>query len=177
MPSCKASHGHKALTIVQNRIASSNSIYCLGVSIMFDVSWTDPTRETVGQRKHRKESKDHHTNEAQQVRYEKGSESNGSFSQNRPSLLNLFGGTSKTNIVRSGSHSKLSTLRNDEKQARASRRISSYTISSILSEHISSTSSCPPTNFFAMGPPHSETGQLSGSEGDGTVIESKFGAN
>jgi hypothetical protein len=138
---------------------------------MFDVSWTDPTRETVGQRKHRKESKDHHADAKQQIRPEKGSDASGSSSQNRPSFLNLFGGTGKTNMVRSGSHSKLSTLRNDEKQLRASRRISSYTISSVMSEQIPPTSSCPPTNFFAMVPPRSETGQLSGSDGDGTVVK------
>lgn len=125
---------------------------------MFDVSWTDPTRETVGERKNRKESRHNQGNDLEKISSSRGSNSNGYHSQNRPSLLTLFGvngsiSNNKKGLKRSGSHSRLSTSRSEEKVSKASRRISSYTVDSASSEpELLSRISVPPTNFFAIDP-------------------------
>ncbi|CAG8959218.1 hypothetical protein HYFRA_00012576 [Hymenoscyphus fraxineus] len=96
---------------------------------MFDVHYTDPSRETVGQRKIRKESKTSEISRGSSIRSSNSSES--SQSHTRPALLSLFGGGSSKRgaLTRTGSQSKLSALKNGD-ASKASRRISSYTVAS-----------------------------------------------
>ncbi len=60
---------------------------------MFDVSWSDPTRETVGQRRHRKEHDANAATPAASTRTSASSDS--SKSKRRPSILTLFNGSRK----------------------------------------------------------------------------------
>lgn len=96
---------------------------------MFDVHYTDPSRETVGQRKIRKESKASGISRGSSIRSSNSSDS--SQSHNRPALLSLFGGSSSKRIglTRTGSQSKLSALKGPD-ASKTSRRISSYTVAS-----------------------------------------------
>ena len=140
---------------------------------MFDISWTDPTRETVGQRKNRKEQQANGISRGTSIRSSRSSKS--SQSQAKPALLSLFGGSKKGGLRRSGSHSKLSVLRN-EQGTKASRRISSYTVASGTSKSEppgpAITTRIPVNGFFA-GPPYNADGpQSSSSEGMLTVYAS-----
>jgi hypothetical protein len=96
---------------------------------MFDTHFADPiTRETVGQRKSRKESQNG-LSRGSSIRSSHSSSS--AKSHPKPSLLNLFssGHKSKSNLTRNSSQSKLSALRTSE-ASKTSRRISSYTVGS-----------------------------------------------
>jgi hypothetical protein len=109
---------------------------------MFDVSWTDPGQETVGQRKNRKDQQSNGISRGSSVRSNGSSESRASKAskvskgsdstpfQSRPSLFSLFAGNKKGVLSRSGSQSRLSALAND-KNVKASRRISSYNTPSV----------------------------------------------
>jgi hypothetical protein len=96
---------------------------------MFDIHFADPTRETVGQRKSRKENKASGLSRGSSLRSSKSSDS--AVGHVKPNLLNLFGSshTKKGDLTRDGSHSKLSVLRTGE-ASKSSRRISSYTVAS-----------------------------------------------
>ena len=106
---------------------------------MFDIHFADPTRETVGQRKSRKESKASSLSRGSSLRSSKSSES---ASGPKPSLLNIFGSghSKKSALTRNGSQSKLSVLRTGE-ASKSSRRISSYTVASHSSAPESTVSS------------------------------------
>ncbi|TVY32649.1 hypothetical protein LSUB1_G007787 [Lachnellula subtilissima] len=130
---------------------------------MFDISWTDPTRETVGQRKNRKEQEANGLSRGTSIRSSQSSES--AQSQAKPALFSLFGGSRKGGLRRSGSHSKLSALRT-EQSIKASRRISSYTVASETSRSElpgqAITTRIPVNGFFA-GPPYNADGPQSSS--------------
>ena len=132
---------------------------------MFDVSWTDPTRETVGQRKNRKDYQANGLSRVSSIRSSNSNET--SQSQIRPSLLNLFrsgSASSKQTIPRSGTQPKLSGLRAEE-SVKASRRVSNYTVAS-NSPRLESppTSRTPSHDFFNDGLYHSDAEQSSASE-------------
>lgn len=127
-----------------------------GSVAMFDVSWVDPTRETVGQRKNRKE----HSISARNVSRRSSIHSSGSGStespstKTKPSLLNIFGSVKTPSLSRTGSHPKSSSLRVQD-ASKASRRISSYTVTSDTStQEFSDPTSTPrfPANGFFNGP-------------------------
>jgi hypothetical protein len=134
---------------------------------MFDVSWTDPTRETVGQRKSRK---DQHANSLRQTPSIRSSRStDSSQAVAKPSLLNLFTGGKKGDLIRTGSQPKLSALRPESSKSKASRRASSYTVSSDHSSHevsipTTTTTRIPANNLFT-GNPYQSDEQSSLSEG------------
>jgi len=133
---------------------------------MFDISWTDPTRETVGQRNNRKEQQANGVSRGTSIRSSQSSES--SQTQAKPALFSLFGGGKKGGLRRSGSHSKLSALRHEQSN-KASRRISSYTVTSETSTYGPPepvTTTRIPVNGFFAGPPYNADGpQSSSSEG------------
>ncbi|TVY49783.1 hypothetical protein LCER1_G008132 [Lachnellula cervina] len=130
---------------------------------MFDISWTDPTRETVGQRKNRKEQQANGLSRGTSIRSSRSSES--AQSQAKPALFSLFGGSKKGGLRRSGSHSKVSALRT-EPSTKASRRISSYTVGSETSRSELPgpvTTTRIPVNGFFAGPPYNADGPQSSS--------------
>jgi len=123
---------------------------------MFDVSWVDPTRETVGQRKNRKENSSTARSISRSSIHSSGSASTDSPStKSKPSILNLFGSVKSPTLSRAGSHPKLSGLRTQD-ATKASRRISSYTVTSDTSTHEfpdpATTSTRFPANGFFNGP-------------------------
>jgi hypothetical protein len=134
---------------------------------MFDVSWTDPTRETVAQRKSRK---DQHANSLRQTPSIRSSRStDSSQAVAKPSLLNLFTGSKKGDLTRTGSQPKLSALRPESSKSKASRRVSSYTVASEHSSHDVSipttTTTRIPVNSLFTGNPYQSDEQSSLSEG------------
>lgn len=148
---------------------------------MFDVAWTDPSRETVGERRARKESKEQNADDLRKVCSSSRSfTSNGSHSQNRPSLFALFGAVGTINhgkkgLRRSGSHSKLFTTLPDDRHENSKHRISSYTIQTSISEPESTTNTTSLTNFFDVkpflerhDPDAQEETQSAASDGEGT---------
>lgn len=140
---------------------------------MFDVSWTDPERETVGQRKSRKDQHGNFRSHTPSIR--RSTSVDLSSRQTKPSLLTLFGGSKKAALARTGSHSKLSAL-STENTTKASRRVSSYTIastdsSSLEVSEITTTTRIPTRNFFSGGPYQSD-GEHS-SPSDGTSSQSQ----
>jgi len=117
---------------------------------MFDVSWVDPTRETVGQRKYRKERS---TSVSRRSSIHSSKSTDTAPCKAKPSLLNLFGGVKTPSLTRTGSHPKLSALRVQD-ETKASRRISSYTVASKNStQEFSGTTTAAhfPTNGFFTG--------------------------
>jgi hypothetical protein len=70
---------------------------------MFDVSWTDPTRETVGQRKTRKNLEAKGLPRQSSIHSTRSSEA--LSVQTKTSLLNVFGGKKQT-LSQTRSHSK-----------------------------------------------------------------------
>ena len=108
---------------------------------MFDVAWTEPV-ETVGQRKCRKDKQSNRLSQGSSVSASKSIDSSSSSppsqSQNRPSLFGLFN-HKKEAVQRSGSSSKLSTVRS-ESTIKAAKRISTYTTASDSSSQESSGS-------------------------------------
>lgn len=122
---------------------------------MFDVSWTDPTRETVGQRKNRKDQQTNRLSRGSSVRSSNSSGSQSqSQSQNRPSLLNLFGSSShstKKGLKRTESHPKLPTQPAEDQSTKTSRRISSFTVATIttdIGQEFSPASRVQSNDFF-----------------------------
>lgn len=124
---------------------------------MFDVSWVDTTRETVGQRKSRKEQ----SSKSQSLRSisrrssihssTSGSTESPSTTKTRPSLLNLFGSVKISPSTQNGLNPKASSLRAED-VAKASRRISSYTVASDTSTQglsgPTTTTQFPANGFF-----------------------------
>jgi len=94
---------------------------------MFDVSWNDPTRETVGQRKSRKESLVNGVSRGSSIRSSGSSNSKASKSSDSappPPSRHLFGGfglfgSKKGNLARTNSQSNiLSSLTPEERAAK-----------------------------------------------------------
>ncbi len=141
---------------------------------MFDVSWTDPTRETVGQRKTRKEQevangtsrKSPALSRRSSVR---SSNSSGStFGHHKPSLLNFFSGSRKETVSRFGYQAESQTAQASDAGEPQSRRLSSFISSSEFSgqDLPGTTTRIPSTGFFAGSVPYYSEGELSGrSEG------------
>ena len=110
---------------------------------MFDVSWSDQTQETVGQRKTRKDQRSKGISRGSSVKSSgssasqgsKGSKSSDSTGNSKVSLFGFFASNQKSALSRNDSQSRASAL-NPGTNAKTSRRISSY---------ISSESSSPPT--------------------------------
>jgi len=124
---------------------------------MFDVSWTDPSHETVGERRSRKESRDQNCNDLKKVNSSsQSSTSNGSHPQNRPSFFGLFGtlgpiSNVKKGLRRSGSQSKIPSTQ-VEKNEKAKYRVSSYTMQTSISDPESAINAPALTNFFDIKP-------------------------
>jgi len=104
---------------------------------MFDVSWSDPRRETVGQRKNKKNLQSSALSRRSSIHSTRSSEASSLHTQ--PTLLNGFGGKKQT-LSRTRSHSKLVSSP-PEDALEASTRTSSNTEGS--SHELSST-----TQFF-----------------------------
>ena len=122
---------------------------------MFDVSWVDPTRETVGQRKNRKEQSGTRSISRSSIHSSGSTSTDSPSTKSKPSLLNLFGSVKTPTLNRIGSQPKLSSLRAQD-ATKASRRISSYTASSDTSTQEfsdpTSNSTRFPVNGFFNGP-------------------------
>jgi hypothetical protein len=122
---------------------------------MFDVSWVDPTRETVGQRKNRKEQSGTRSISRSSIHSSGSTSTDSPSTKSKPSLLNLFGSVKTPTLNRTGSQPKLSSLRAQD-ATKASRRISSYTASSDTSTQEfsdpTSNSTRFPVNGFFNGP-------------------------
>ncbi|KAE9379610.1 hypothetical protein N431DRAFT_398005 [Stipitochalara longipes BDJ] len=139
---------------------------------MFDVSWVDPTRETVGQRKNRKEQSSGTRSISRSSIHSSGSASTDSPSTKaKPSLLNLFGSV-KTS---SPGHPKISSLRTQD-AIKASRRTSSYTSNSDISTQEFSdltTTRFPANGFFNV--PYLSDDQSTPSEVSESVFSGRTG--
>jgi len=140
---------------------------------MFDVSWTDPARETVGQRKTRKEQEvangtSRKTPDLSRRSSIRSSNSSGStFGHKRPSLFNIFGSTRKDTPSRVGYRTQTPTQSVAE-PVNNSRRLSSYTADSDSSGHElpGMTTRFPKNGFFGRSPLYYSEGELSApSEG------------
>ncbi|TEY61337.1 hypothetical protein BOTCAL_0170g00030 [Botryotinia calthae] len=93
---------------------------------MFDVSWTDPTRETVGQRKHRKDQRSTRGS-SPSIRSSKSSDSSKSI---KHSVFGFFGsGNKKISAPVAVISPKPAAIRT-EQSSKVSRRMSSYTSTS-----------------------------------------------
>ncbi|TGO86160.1 hypothetical protein BPOR_0329g00070 [Botrytis porri] len=121
---------------------------------MFDVSWTDPTRETVGQRKHRKDQTSTRGS-SPSIRSSKSSDSSKSI---KHSIFGFFGGGNK----------KISApvaVTSPKQPSKVSRRTSSYTSTSETStstqevrETTTTTITRIPVNgFFSTVPSYQES--------------------
>jgi len=115
---------------------------------MFDVSWNDPTRETRGQRKTRKDSRANGLSRGSSIRSSGSSNSKASKSSDstsavpRPAFFGgfaIFGGNKKSDLTRSGSQSKLSSVPCEE---RATKRLSNY----LPSQDLAFYARPPPSN-------------------------------
>ncbi|KAL5327096.1 hypothetical protein ACEPPN_004787 [Leptodophora sp. 'Broadleaf-Isolate-01'] len=135
---------------------------------MFDVSWTDPARETVGQRKTRKEQESANGTSRKTPGLSRGSSlrssnsSGSTFGQKKPSFLNLFGSSRKEAPSRVGyrSHTPAPTI---EDPVSNSQRLSDYTVDSDSSgqELPGTTTRIPKNGFFGRSPPYYSDGELS----------------
>ncbi|PBP16261.1 hypothetical protein BUE80_DR013067 [Diplocarpon rosae] len=132
---------------------------------MFDVSWTDPDRETVGQRKIRKEQEiangtDGKSQGLSRRSSIRSSESSGSNFNQKPSLLNLFGSSRKDGGSRTGHRSRFPNAPATD-PAYASKRLSSFTGETDYSGPELplaplATARIPPSGFFVGSPYYSE---------------------
>ncbi|KAG4429533.1 hypothetical protein IFR05_014982 [Cadophora sp. M221] len=135
---------------------------------MFDVSWTDPARETVGQRKTRKEQEAVNGTSRKIPGLSRGSSlrssnsSGSTFGQKKPSFLNLFGSGRKEGPSRVGyrTQTPVSTI---EEPVSSSQRLSDYTADSDSSgqELPETTTRIPKNGFFGRSPPYYSDGELS----------------
>lgn len=146
---------------------------------MFDVSWTDPSRETVGQRKNRREQQTNGLSRGSSVRSSGSSASRASKgsdsapSHSRPSLFGFLGGK-KSALARSGSQSKPSALSND-KSVKESRRISSYNVmSESSSPQTAKTTARIQTNDFFAGSSQYQAETDVSSPSDGKLFPSSL---
>lgn len=130
---------------------------------MFDVSWTDPTRETVGQRKHRKD-RTSTRGSSPSIHSSKSSDSSKSI---KHSIFGFFGGGNKKEKVSAPVPvtSPKSPAFKTEQSSKVSRRMSSYTSTSETStstqevrETTTTTITRIPVNgFFSTVPSYSES--------------------
>jgi hypothetical protein len=129
---------------------------------MFDVSWTDPTTETVGQRKNRKNLESRGLPRRPSIHSTSSSEA--PSVQTIPSFLNVFGGK-KQALSRTRSNSKVSS--HTEDFIEASTGALNYTARSEGSGHkLSSTiAELPANGYFTGGPRQSDAEQCSLSDG------------
>ncbi|CZT50540.1 uncharacterized protein RSE6_11547 [Rhynchosporium secalis] len=139
---------------------------------MFDVSWTDPARETVGQRNNRKEQEAVKGNGARKKTSGlarapsiRSSNSSGSvFGQKTSSLLKIFSSSSSRKDVtsRAGYHTQTpaSTI---EELPKNTQRLSICTSGSDSSGHAipGKTTRIPKNGFFGRSPPYYSEGELS----------------
>jgi hypothetical protein len=123
---------------------------------MFDVDWVDPTRETVGQRKSRKDQQSNGFSRSSSIRSSRSSDS--ISNQQKPSLLRLFS-SKKPDTGRAASNSKLA-VQGNESNHKSSKRMSTYTVTSDTSIQempkltvAASRRSANANDFFA-GPPY-----------------------
>ena len=134
-----------------------------GFLVMFDVSWTDPTRETVGQRKNRKKQESDGLSRGSSLKSFRSSDS--IPAPTRPSVLNLFNGSKKESLHRTGSQSKQSSL-----PSKSARRLSGYTVrpqtptqeTFEATASTTATASPPESGLFSIS---SDAGQSGYSEG------------
>jgi hypothetical protein len=91
---------------------------------MFDVDWIDPGRETVGQRRNRKDQEANGLSRASSIKSSKSSDS--TPSQPQPPIFGFFGSKKKSLLKRAASNSKL-PAQGTEQNNTASRRLSTYT--------------------------------------------------
>lgn len=138
---------------------------------MFDVSWTDPTRETVGQRKHRKDQTSTRGS-SPSIRSSKSSDSNHSV---KHSIFGFFGTNKKISVstataaVISPTSPKSPAFRT-EQSSQVSRRMSSYTSTSDTStqevrETTTTTITRIPVNGFFPTVPSYQESERSPSDG------------
>ncbi|KAL2074556.1 hypothetical protein VTL71DRAFT_8334 [Oculimacula yallundae] len=135
---------------------------------MFDVSWTDPTRETVGARKNRKQQEavngtSRKTPGLSRVSSVRSSNSSGStFGQKKPSLLSMFGSSRKDAPSRAAYRTKTPAPAIEE-TPEDSQRLSTCTAGSDSSGHALSgtTTRIPKNGFFGRSPPYYSEGELS----------------
>jgi hypothetical protein len=143
--------------------------------IMFDVSWTDPSRETVGQRKSRKDQETNGLSRESSIRSSRSSDS--TPPQTRPSLFNILNGSKKETLHRSGSHSKsrskTSSFRSDHPSKSATRLSSSAAKSHPSNQEspeepatTTTATRIPVNGFFSRGSSYNtDAEQSSSSEG------------
>ena len=91
---------------------------------MFDVDWIDPGRETVGQRRNRKDQEANGLSRASSIRSSRSSDS--TPGQPQPPLFGFFGSKKKSLLKRAASNSKL-PAQGTEQNNTASRELSTYT--------------------------------------------------
>lgn len=129
---------------------------------MFDVSWNDPTRETVGERKNRKDQQANEISRGSSVRStgsgtsrasERSKASRGGddiAAHSKPSLFGFFGSNKKLALGRDGLHSRTSAL-TPYSNFKASRKMSSYVPSEPPSPQTSTMARLPEHGEFARG--------------------------
>ncbi|EDO04773.1 hypothetical protein SS1G_07256 [Sclerotinia sclerotiorum 1980 UF-70] len=126
---------------------------------MFDVSWTDPTRETVGQRKHRKDQASTRGS-SPSIRSSNSSDSAKSI---KHSIFGFFGSGNKKISAPAAVTSPKSPAFRTEQSSKVSRRMSSYTSTSETStqevrETTTTTITRIPVNgFFSAVQPYQES--------------------
>lgn len=138
---------------------------------MFDVSWTDPAREIVGERRNRKGQNGESVHK-QSLSRKSSTRSSRSAESTKPSLLNLFGQSRKPALERAVSKSKLAPGDFDRTVSKYpeennDHRLSTYTVESESSAHeLPGTSRIrtPPNQFFESRNSQSDTDQSNASE-------------
>lgn len=143
---------------------------------MFDVSWTDPARETVGERRNRKEQNGGPSRKQNVISRKSSMRSSKSSSETagKPSLLNIFspGPSKKANVERTALPSKLN------QEDANDRRTSSYTTGSETSgNELSSTTATTrdsATEASEGRDCHSDTEQSNPSEGQCHLLDDFF---
>ncbi|PVH88962.1 hypothetical protein DL98DRAFT_648271 [Cadophora sp. DSE1049] len=135
---------------------------------MFDVSWTDPGRETVGQRKTRKEQEAANGTSRKTPGLSRGSSfrssnsSGSTFGQKKTSILNLFGSGRKETPSRVGYRTQ-TPAQPVEEPVSYSQRLSNCTADSDSSGHElpGTTTRIPKNGFFGRSPPYYSEGEFS----------------
>jgi hypothetical protein len=138
---------------------------------MFEISWVDPTSETVGQRKNRKNERpsasSHKQHRTPSIR---SSRSTNKFSgQAKPSLPNASPGNKTPPLARTGSNSNRSKART-EQSVRELEQIFPFTASSCSLIH-EDTTRIPINNMYTGGSYYTEADQSSLSGGTCSYIK------
>lgn len=145
---------------------------------MFDISWTDPKRETVGERKNRKVQQNSGNNGLSRTPSARSAESpEPQVQHSRPGVFSRLGGK-KANLNGAASSTKLSALRNDD-SIKTARRVASYTAVSELSGSAAAGSSntvrrIPESGYF-NGPAYMSENESQSSRSS-EAAESVFSA-